>query len=259
MLIDTHCHLDFYENNELEDVILRAENANVNYMLNACASKDSFEKIINIANTHKNIFGAIGVHPHEAEDMGSAISEDELLLYINKSNKIVAIGETGLDYSRENINKDIQFENLYNHIKVATQTSLPLIIHNRDSNEDMTNILTSEMKKHSFKCIIHCFTADETMAKKMLDIGCYISASGILTFKNATSLQEVFKNIVPLDRLLIETDSPYLAPVPYRGHRNEPCFVREVAKKLAELKGLSFEEICDITLSNATKIFNLNI
>jgi TatD DNase family protein len=259
MLIDSHCHLDFYEKDELPIIINNAEEAGVSHMLNACASMESFDKVISIANDYKNIFALIGIHPHEAEDMDHLISQDELLLYINKSKKVIGIGETGLDYSRENINKDKQMENLYNHINVSRETSLPLIIHNRDSNNDMTNILTNEMKKSPFKCIIHCFTADEVMAKNMLDIGCFISASGIITFKNATPLQNVFKDIIPLDRLLIETDSPYLAPTPYRGHRNEPAYVVEVAKKLAELKNLNEEEIANITSSNFKKIFNLNI
>ncbi|MGN0929065.1 MAG: TatD family hydrolase [Alphaproteobacteria bacterium] len=259
MFIDSHCHLDFYEKEELPEILEHATKSDVKYMLNACASQSSFKRIIEIANENKNVFGAIGIHPHEAEDMGHPMAEDELLITINKSKKIIAIGETGLDYSRENINKDIQMENLYNHISVAQKTSLPLIIHNRDSNEDMINILTEGMKKSPFKCIIHCFTADETMAKKMLDLDFFISASGITTFKNATDLQEVFKNIVPLEKLLIETDSPYLAPVPHRGSRNEPAFVIEVAKKLAELKNISAEEIGNITSNNFKTLFEVDI
>ncbi len=259
MFIDSHCHLDFYEKEELQEILQRAEKADVKYMLNACASKNSFERILEISNEYKNVFGAIGIHPHEAEDMGAPISEDELLLYINKSKKIIAIGETGLDYSRENINKDIQMENLYNHIVVAQKTDLPLIIHNRDSNEDMIQILTEGMKKAPYKCIIHCFTADEYMAKKMLDLDFFISASGITTFKNSVPLQEVFKNVIPLQKLLIETDSPYLAPVPYRGHRNEPSFVVEVAKKLSSLKNISVEEVGNITSNNFKKLFNVDI
>ncbi|MBD5405559.1 TatD family hydrolase [bacterium] len=259
MFIDSHCHLDFYEKEELPEILNRAEKTNVKYMLNACASKNSFDKILKIIADYKNVFGAIGIHPHEAEDMGSPISEDELLLYINKSKKIIAIGETGLDYSRENINKDIQMENLYNHIVVAQKTDLPLIIHNRDSNEDMINILTEGMKKSPFKCIIHCFTADEYMAKKMLDLDFFISASGITTFKNSIPLQEVFKNVVPLQKMLIETDSPYLAPVPYRGSQNEPSFVVEVAKKLSLLKNISTEDIGNITSNNFKTLFDLDI
>lgn len=257
MFIDSHCHLDFYEEERQSSIIAQANDNNVLYMLNACASKASFNKIINIINKFDCVFGAIGQHPEEAEKEG-IVSKEELLSFINKNNKIIAIGETGLDYSRENPNKKLQIENLLNHIDVSRETNLPIIIHNRDSNDDMINILSSEMKKGKFKAVIHCFTADIKMANIMLDLGFFISASGIITFKKSDELRNVFKTI-PLDRILIETDSPYLAPTPYRGKENQPAFVVEVAKKISELKEISLEEIGNITTSNFENLFNLKL
>lgn len=257
MLIDSHCHLDMFDDSIRDDIVKNANTSGVKYMLNACAAKKTFDKIIEISNNYSCVFGAIGQHPEEAEREGM-VSKDELLSYISKGKKIIAIGETGLDYSGENFNRDLQIENLLNHIEIASQTGLPLIIHNRDSNDDMTDILSSQFKKKSFKAIIHCFTADKKMADAMLELGFYISASGIITFKNATDLREVFSTI-PFDRLLVETDSPYLAPVPFRGKTNEPAFVVEIAKKLAEITQKSFEEISEITSSNFKRLFDLDI
>lgn len=257
MFIDSHCHIDFYDNNRTDEIIKNANKVGVAYMLNACASRSSFQKIIDITTKYDCVFGAIGQHPEEAEREG-IVSIDELLNFITKSKKIIAIGETGLDYSGDTPNKNLQIQNLLNHITVARKTNLPLIIHNRDSNEDMCEILTSEMKKEKFKAVIHCFTADLKMANTMLDLGFYISASGIITFKKAEELREVFKSI-PNDKILIETDSPYLAPTPYRGHENQPSFVIEVAKQLAVLKDLGIDEIGNITTSNFEKIFNLKV
>ncbi len=259
MYIDSHCHLDFYDKDEVDLIIENANKNKVEYFLNASSSMNSFDKIIEICDSHKNVYGAIGIHPHEAEDMNYALSTDELLLYINKSKKIIAIGETGLDYSRETINKNLQIENLLNHIYISQTTKLPLIIHNRNSNTDMINILTTEYKNKDFPCIIHCFTGDEFMAKSMMDLGFYISASGIITFKNSIELQNIFKNYIPMDRLLIETDSPYLAPTPYRGHRNEPMYIIEVARKIAEFKNITMEAVGNITTNNFKTLFNLNI
>ena len=255
MLIDSHCHLDYFSN--IDEIINNAQSAGVKYMLNACAARQTFPKIIDIISKYDNVFGAIGQHPHEAENEG-IVCIDELLSFISKHKKVIAIGETGLDYSQPVYSKDIQIENLENHIKVAQMTGLPIIIHNRDSNEDMSEILSSSMKTKPFKAIIHCFTGDLKMANLMLDLGFYISASGIITFKNAISLLEVFKYI-PNNRILVETDSPYLAPIPFRGKQNEPAFVVNVAKKLAEAKNIDFEELCSITSNNFKQLFNLNL
>ncbi|MCR5506708.1 MAG: TatD family hydrolase [bacterium] len=257
MLIDSHCHLDMFDDSIRDDIVKNANNAGVKYMLNACAARASFEKIIEITKKYDCVFGAIGQHPEEAEREG-IVSKEELYTFISKSKKIIAIGETGLDYSGENFNRNLQIENLLNHIDVAKNTGLPLIIHNRDSNDDMTEILSSEYKKSPFKAIIHCFTADKKMADKMLELGFYISASGITTFKSAGELRDVFSTL-PLEKLLIETDSPYLAPVPYRGKTNEPAFVVETAKVLASITNTSFDEITNITSENFKRLFELDI
>ena len=257
MLIDSHCHLDMFDDSLRDSIVKNANDAGVKYMLNACAARVSFQKIIDIVEKYDCVFGAIGQHPEEAEREG-LVSKDELLTFVSKSKKIIAIGETGLDYSSEGFNRDLQIENLLNHIDVARKLNLPIIIHNRDSNDDMTDILSSEYKKSPFKAIIHCFTADKKMADKMLELGFYISASGIITFKSAGSLRDVFSNL-PLNRLLLETDSPYLAPVPYRGKTNEPAFVVETGKILGGIVDVSFEEISNITTENFKHLFELDI
>ena len=257
MLIDSHCHLDSYDSELCDSIVKNANDAGVSYMLNACAARASFEKIIDIVKKYDCVFGAIGQHPEEAEREG-IVSKDELCSFISKHKKIIAIGETGLDYSGENFNRDLQIKNLINHIEVAQTINLPIIIHNRDSNDDMIEILSSQFKKKPFKAIIHCFTADKKMADAMLGFGFYISASGIITFNKASDLRDVFKTL-PLEKILIETDSPYLAPVPYRGKVNEPAFVVETAKKLSEIFEKSFDEISNITSQNFKRLFNLDI
>ncbi len=257
MLIDSHCHLDMFDDSLRDTIVENANSVGVKYMLNACSARVCFEKIIDIVEKYDCVFGAIGQHPEEAEREGK-VSKQDLLKFISKSKKIIAIGETGLDYSGENFNRDLQIENLLNHIEVAQQTGLPLIIHNRDSNDDMIDILSSKFKKQSFKAIIHCFTATKEMADVMLGMGFYISASGIITFKNAADLRGVFSTI-PYDRLLVETDSPFLAPVPFRGKTNEPAFVVETAKKLAEITGKTFDEISNISSENFKRLFQLDI
>lgn len=257
MLIDSHCHIDFFDFADQKRIVESANSLSVKYMLNACAARGSFEKIIDVVSNFDCVFGAIGQHPEEAEREGM-VSKEDLLSFIGKSKKIIAIGETGLDYSSDGYNRDLQIKNLLNHIDVAGETGLPLIIHNRDSNDDMCEILTSEYSKKKFRAIIHCFTGDLKMANAMLDCGFYISASGIITFKNAGDLRNVFRDI-PLNRLLVETDSPYLAPVPYRGKQNEPGFVVETAKMLAEIKATTFDEISKITTQNFNDLFNLDL
>ena len=257
MFIDSHCHLDSFPYETQNEIVDNAIKNDVQYMLNACAARSSFPKIIDVVSRFPNVYGAIGQHPEEAEREG-AVPREELLEYIGMHNKIIAIGETGLDYSGENYNRELQIQNLLTHISVAQETGLPLIIHNRDSNDDMCEILSTQMKHAKFKAIIHCFTGTKSMAEVMLELGFYISASGIITFKNANDLRSVFQT-VPLDRLLIETDSPYLAPVPYRGKTKQPAFVVETATHLAELKQVSPDEIANITSINFQKLFNLDL
>ena len=226
MLIDSHCHIDYFEKEKRFDYVKNAVIAGVKYMMTIGTTRGSFNEIYDIIDTFDNVYGAIGLHPHVAEEEG-ILDFHDLKIATEKSKKIIAIGETGLDYSRTEYNKTVQRQNLLNHIVVSQDTGLPLVIHNRDSNDDMTDILTAEYKKKSFDCILHCFCGDKKMLTAMLDLGFYISASGIITFKNACDLQEVFK-FVPIDRLLIETDSPFLAPVPFRGQQNQSAFVVEI-------------------------------
>ena len=257
MLIDSHCHIDYFEKNERLNYVNSAINASVKYMLTIGTSRESFNEIYDIVEIFDNVYGAIGLHPHNAEQEG-ILEITDLQTAIKKSKKIIGIGETGLDYSRNDYNKIIQQQNLLNHIVVSQETKLPLIIHNRDSNNDMTEILNTEYKNKNFNCILHCFCGDKKMLTAMLDLGFYISASGIITFKNAYDLQEVFK-FVPLDRLLIETDSPFLAPVPFRGKQNQSAFVVETAKKLSEIKNVSFGKIAKYTTDNFKNLFKLDI
>ena len=257
MLIDSHCHIDSFSVDEQYEIVDNAVKNGVGYMLNACASRASYPKIIDVVSRFPNVYGAIGQHPEEAEREGATTAE-ELQSYITKNKKIIAIGETGLDYSGEHYNRELQIQNLLTHISVAQKTGLPLIIHNRNSNDDMCDILSSQMKIAKFNAIIHCFTGTYNMAQCMLSLGFYISASGIVTFKNASDLRDVFRSI-PLSNLLVETDSPYLTPVPYRGKTNQPAFVTKTASLLAELKGVSEKEIADITTANFNKLFGLNL
>lgn len=257
MLIDSHCHIDYFEKEKRCDYIKNAVIAGVKYMLTIGTTRKSFNEIYDIVSSFENVYGAVGLHPHVAEEEG-LLDINELQTAILKSKKIVGIGETGLDYSRVGYNKTIQQQNLLNHIAVSQETSMPLVIHNRDSNDDITDILTVEYKKKSFDCILHCFCGDKKMLTAMLDLGFYISASGIITFKNATDLQKLFK-FVPLDRLLVETDSPFLAPVPFRGKQNQSAFVVETAKKLAEIKNVLFDEIARYSTDNFNKLFKLDL
>ena len=257
MLIDSHCHIDYFEKQERADYVNNAIAAGVKYMLTIGTDRQSFNKIYDIVETFDNVYGAIGLHPHMAEEEG-VFEIADLQNAIKKSKKIIGIGETGLDYSRVGYNKIIQQQNLLNHIVVAQETGMPLIIHNRDSNDDMTEILKTEYRKKNFSCVLHCFCGDKKMLTSMLDLGFYISASGIITFKNACDLQEVFK-YVPFENLLVETDSPFLAPVPFRGKQNQSAFIVKTAKKLAEIKNVSFETIAKYTSNNFKNLFKLEL
>jgi TatD DNase family protein len=256
MLVDSHCHIDLYDASERADIVARASAAGVGMMLNIASSRDSLARVLEIASANPSVFASVGIHPHEAEAMDDAISEGELLDIAKGNEKVVAIGETGLDYSRSPADRDRQLKSFLAHIGAARTTGLPLIVHNRDSDKDMLDILAAEMKRGPFKAVIHCFTGGMPMARAMLELGFLISASGIITFKNSGELRRVFAE-TPLDRILIETDSPFLAPDPHRGKRNEPAFVAEVAIKLAEVKGVPLSEIERATEGNFRGYFGL--
>ena len=253
MIIDTHCHLDFTEFKD--DFSIMLDNAKKNDVLGMqtiCTKIEEFPKILNIALKQPNIWCSIGTHPHNAGDEGH-ISKEHILEQCN-NDKVIGIGETGLDYFYENSKRDIQIKSLYKHIEVSKKTNLPLIIHARDADDDIIEILTTEYKKEKFTGVIHCFTASQKLADAALNIGFYISFSGIITFKNAENIRKSCE-IIPINRILIETDAPFLAPIPFRGKRNEPSFITETLKKVSEIKKMPINETKEITTNNFFTLF----
>jgi len=254
MIIDSHCHLD-YPNlyNQLDAVVNRAEQNQVKYLLTICTTLESFERIKLIIKKYKNIYGTFGIHPHESNKYPQV--DSKFISNIKKQhNKIIGIGETGLDYYYENSKKNIQIESFLKHIYVSQKTDIPIIIHAREADKDIINILNAEYKKEPFNGVIHCFTSSYELAKSMLNIGFYISFSGIITFKNANDIRESCKKI-PIESILIETDAPYLAPVPYRGKRNEPSYITKVLNKISEIKDIDRNDVDKITTNNFFNLF----
>ncbi len=253
-IVDSHCHLNYQGlKEEQADVIERARAAGVGCMLAINTKLKEFHEIIDIVETYDDTFGTVGIHPHEAENEPDVALE--ALLERAKHPKIVGIGETGLDYFYDNAPRNMQQVNFRSHIAAARETGLPVIVHTRDADEDCVAILREEMDRGQFTGVIHCFTASQFLADAVLDLGFYISISGIATFKNAKSLQETVKT-VPLERLLVETDAPFLAPVPHRGKTCEPAFVMDTARFVAELKGVQFGELQEVTTGNFFNLFN---
>lgn len=254
MIVDSHCHLDRLNleqhNNDLGEALLAAKEAGVDYFLCVCINLENFPNIQAIAAEHDRISISVGVHPtDEVNDEPTA----EQLVELAKNPKVVAIGETGLDYFRSEGDLTWQHERFRQHIRAAKSCDKPLIVHTRDARQDTLRILKEE-NADTVGGVLHCFTEDWAMAEEAIELGFYISISGIVTFKNAAQVQEVAQK-VPLERLLIETDSPYLAPVPYRGKSNEPAYVKYVAEKIADLRGESFETIAKVTSNNFYKLF----
>lgn len=253
ILVDSHCHLDMLaEKEDLALVIKRANDNGVKYMQTICTRLDNFANIIKIAEVYPNIFASVGVHPNEVK--GQEFSYEQLSALADHQ-RIIGVGETGLDYYYETSEKLEQISSFHQHIKLSQEKNLPIIVHTRDAEEDTASILGSRIRENSFTGLIHCFTASKDFAKKMLDFGFYISVAGIVTFKNAELLKDVVR-FVPLDKLLIETDSPYLAPVPMRGKQNEPAFVEYVAQCIAELKNLTIAEVASQTTNNFFTLFS---
>tara|TARA_B100001123_G_C15080093_1_gene935276 strand:+ start:32 stop:805 length:774 start_codon:yes stop_codon:yes gene_type:complete len=257
MIIDSHCHLDF-DNlyNDLDNVIKRADINEVKYLLTISTNLKSFEKIKIIVEKYKNVYGTFGIHPHETKDFKNI---DSKFIIKNKDahKKIIGIGETGLDYYYNHSDKKIQKESFVQHIKAASEIDIPVIVHSRNAENDTYDILKNENKNSNLKVLIHCFTGSKNFAKKIVDLGFYISVSGIITFKNSTELMDTV-SYIPTDRLLVETDSPYLAPVPYRGKSNEPSYIKHTVEKLSHLKKIPINDIMKTTSNNFFKIFNLN-
>lgn len=254
MLVDSHCHLDRLDltayNGNLSLALEAAKNANIAHILCVSIDKDNFKNVIEIAETYSNISASIGTHP--TEDAALDFSYEELIAAA-KHPRVVAIGETGLDYYRSTGDLTWQRDRFRRHIRAAKQTNKPLIVHTRDAREDTLNILREE-KAEEVGGVLHCFTENWEMAEQAISMNFYISFSGIITFQNANALRAVAKQ-VPLDKLLIETDAPYLAPVPYRGKPNEPAYVHHVAVALAKLRNVSYEEIAERTTQNFFRLF----
>ncbi len=257
MIADSHCHLDYpHLYDQLDDVIKRAEKNEINYLLTICTTLNSFEKIKSIISKYKNIYGTFGIHPHETKNF-SEVDFNFIIREKKKYSKVIGIGETGLDYYYNHSEKIIQKKSFLNHIEAASKLNIPLIVHSRDAEKDTYDILRSELKNSKLKVIIHCFTGSRNFAKNLIDINCYISVSGIITFKNSTELASTVSTI-PLDNLLVETDSPYLAPIPFRGKNNEPSYIIHTVEKLSEIKNISKDEITIKTTNNFKKLFGLN-
>ena len=252
-LVDSHCHLDF-PNFETEhaEILSRAADNGVKRMVTICTRLKNISPVRTLAETYPSVFFAAGTHPmHVAEEGVVAL---DALIAATEHPKMVGIGETGLDYHYTAESADIQKESLRVHIAAARETQLPLIIHARAADEDMAEILSDEFKNGAYSCVMHCFSSGAALAKTALDLGFYLSMSGIATFPKSQELRDIFA-ASPMDRILVETDSPYLAPVPYRGKRNEPGYVRHTAELGATLYGLSLEEFAAQTTANFDRLF----
>lgn len=253
MLVDSHCHLDFNDFEEdFSEILERARENGVTAMLNAGNNIGELDKQLELSEKYPFIYTAVGVHPHNASEYPDLTAED--LIARTSHKKVVAIGECGLDYYYDYSPREVQIRLFREHIKAAQETGLPLIIHTRDADDDMIAILGEAYKKKPFTGEIHCFSSSKRLADFALSIGFYISASGMITFNKCNELRDIIAS-VPLDRLLVETDSPFLAPIPMRGRRNEPAFVLYTAERLAQIKDLPLEKLAQITSDNFYKLF----
>ena len=253
MLVDSHCHLDYNDFEEdFEDILSRAKDAGVTAILNAGNNIGELDNQLAISEKYPFIYTAVGVHPHNASEYEGIKAQD----FIAKSShkKVVGIGECGLDYYYDYSPKQTQIDVFREQIIASQETGLPLIIHTRDADDDTIGILKEMYQEKPFSGEIHCFTSSKKLADFALSIGFYLSASGILTFNKSQEIRDIFSS-VPLDRLLVETDAPFLAPIPKRGRRNEPCFVRYTAERLAQIKDISFDELAQITSDNFYRLF----
>lgn len=253
MLIDSHCHLNYPELADTAAVVARALEAGVGLMQTISTQRSDFSQVKTLAEVYPEIYCSIGVHPHEAEPHED-ISEAELLAEANHP-KVIGIGETGLDYHYEHSPRKAQQELFKRHIRVARQLDLPVIIHSREADEDTVAILKESYAEGPFRILIHCFSSSQYLSDEAVKIGGYISASGIITFKKSQSLRDSFKT-VPLERLLVETDSPYLSPEPHRGKPCEPAYTVHTARKLAEVKSISVEALMAATTDNFFTLFS---
>ena len=251
-MIDSHCHLDHeLLLSDLLNLIQRSKNVGIKKLLTISTSLESFSRIKEIVNKDDIIYGTIGIHPHETNH--NTIKADLIIKHLKDNKKIIGIGETGLDFYYKNSNKENQVKSFRIHIESAIKANIPIIIHSREAEDDTYNIL-KDYKSENPKILMHCFTGSSKFAEKLLELNSFFSASGIITFKNATDLQKTF-SLIPDDKILIETDSPFLAPVPNRGKKNEPSFIKFTANKLAEIKGISKSKLIEITTNNFNTLF----
>jgi TatD DNase family protein len=253
-VIDSHCHLDFKELvGDLPNVIARAKSAGVVLMVTICTRMRRFPDVLAIADAHDNVFCTVGTHPHNAVEEPDVTAAE--IVAFAKHPKVIGIGEAGLDYHYQYSPKQVQEKSFHVHIEAARRTGLPLIVHSRDAEEDTAAILEEEISVGEFKTVLHCYSSRPLLAERGLAIGAYISFSGILTFKNAEEIRSVAR-AAPLDRILVETDAPYLAPVPHRGKVNEPAFTVHTLEKLAEIRQLPVEKVAGITNRNFFTLFS---
>ena len=251
-MIDSHCHLDHEPLlSDLDNVLARSKKVGIKKLLTISTSLDSFTRIKKIVNKDEIIYGTIGIHPHETNN--DTIDSEFIVKNLLENKKIIGIGETGLDFFYNNSEKNKQINSFRIHIEASLKANVPIIIHSREAEEETFNIL-NEYKDEKLKILMHCFTGTQIFAEKLLEFNSYFSASGIITFKNSTDLQKTFKSL-PLEKILIETDSPFLAPVPNRGKKNEPSFIDFTATKLAEIKEIDKSKLIKVTTDNFNNLF----
>lgn len=254
MFVDSHCHLDFPDfSGELPDVIARAEEAGVTSFLTICTHLSKFAGVLSIAEKFSTVWCSVGIHPHEAdqEDLETA----DVLVEYAQHPRVVAFGETGLDFYYEHSPREVQERKFRLHIEAARRTGLPIIIHTREAEDATLRILRDEMEKGPFQGVVHCFSASRSFGEAAIKLGLYLSISGIITFKKADELRDTVQAL-PLERMLVETDAPYLAPSPMRGKRNEPAFTALTAAKLASIKEISVDEVARVTSDNFFSLFS---
>ncbi len=254
MIIDSHCHLTYEPMlSSLKETVERANKNGVKFLLTISTEDKSFGNILNLVDRYNSIYGTYGIHPHEAKKHRN-IKSNDIIENVKKNKKIIGIGETGLDFYYNHSDKSDQISLFLEHISASQKTNLPLIIHTRSAEFETFKILKESVKKSNLKILIHCFTGTKDFAFKLLDIGAYISASGVVTFKKSKELVDTFKNI-PMDRILVETDSPYLAPEPLRGKSNEPSYITHTVKFLSNLKKVSYDKFSEQTSKNFFNLF----
>lgn len=254
MLVDSHCHLDFPDfEADRDGVIARAGAAGVGLMVTICTRVSRFPEILAIAERYDNVYCSVGIHPHEAGTEPETAAAE--LVALARHPKVVGIGETGLDFYYDHSPREAQARSFRSHIAAARETGLPLIVHTRDADAETVAILREEMGQGAFPGVIHCFSAGRQLAADAVALGFYISASGILTFKSAEAVREAVAEVPP-ERLLVETDAPYLAPVPKRGKTNEPAFVCHTAARLADLHGMTADRLAEVTTANFLRLFS---